>query len=740
MKSYLLGTAAALVLAGCSVSTTPVTQDELRASATQELAAMFPQTQAVSGPLDVQEVVQRTLTNNLDTRLRKMETVFSTSQLKIDNLSMLPTVAANAGYSNRDKSSFSTSQVQGQADKTGSYSTSSETEVRTADLSASWNVLDMAMGYYNAKQSANRALISAERERRASMDLIQTSKEAFWRAYAAERLTSRVEANIRNANATLAKVEQGANNGAVSPMDALRQRKTVLESVRQLELLKQGLDLASLELAQMINVRPGQNYDLKAPSMAIPKLGKSLQELEQIAFTNSPDIREQNYRTRIAISDVKKTSAELFPSLSATASLNYSTDDFLLNDNWSQYGLNVGWNLIRLATAPTRMENARTGVEVEHARALAVRMAVLAKTHIAYREYLFAVEQFKREDDLYKIETALAKQNRSRSQASVATDIEILVSETSAMMAEMRRYRAYAQVVSAAERVKATVGDDSDLARALAERNRRAETASTDATTAEAAIATQSAEIERLTKDIAKLSKSREKMAMAVVKQQAKVDQATADAQATEQGVAAQTAALAGIESQNPTNGDVDAAAVKSALRSNAADLRTAKRDLAKAERSLAKAERALVKATNNAEGLEGDDLTAAQAAITSATADRDAAQTAVQANADRIAALENQAAGLSAQMDFAAQADPARNALAKAAAANETAAATLQAEQAKLAQMQSELEQTDQAIADANQALSTAAAALASAQTDLADAEARLGFYAPFNTALNEK
>ena len=555
-KSFLLGSVAIFV-AGCSVQTTPLTQEELRVAATQQVAAMFPTVQQVEGSLTESDVVTRALVNNLDTRLARLESTYAMSQLNVDNLNMLPTLAVNAGYVNKSVDGYSTSQVLGDATTTGSYSRGSEEAIGTGDLSVTWNVLDMAVGYFSAQQTADRALIAQERERRASLDLVRRAKEAFWRAYAAERLSGQVARNIREADNVIANIQRGEASGAIPRLEALQQRRTVLETVRQLEILKQELDIARIELNQMINVAPGQDVDLEAGSMAALNIGRSLPELEQMAYDLSPDIREQEYRSRIAIADVKRSSAELFPNLSATASLNYSTDDFLLNDDWNQYGLNVGWNLMRLASAPQRTATARQGIEVEEARALAVRMAVLAQTHIAYRQYTFARQQFNRADELYRIEQQLAEQNRARENASVGNEVDRIVSDTNAIMAQVRRYQAYATLVSSHDALKATVGDDTELAGYIAQNQQRLDTAVADAASAEATIATSAQTAADMAKSATALQRDASKLANDRTKLDADLARATdrrAAAAAEVEALSAELAAQPALEEgEGPT-------------------------------------------------------------------------------------------------------------------------------------------------------------------------------------------
>lgn len=455
------------LLASCSVHVDPLSDEQLNEAAATELAEMFAPGERVTHPLSLDDVIERAVLNNLENRLLRLEQSFALAQVDVDSMEMLPTLAASAGYTNRTRENFSTSQVQGEAEPSGSFSRSRDTENTTNSLSTTWNVLDFTIGYYGARQAGNRAFIAEERARRAGMDIIRDARQTFWSAYAAQQLSATISSTIAEARAVLASIEEGERSGAIPAVDALRSRRTVLENVRQLEIFSNELAAAQIELAQLVNVRPGSIVTLGSSEMSIPSLPGSLTELEARAFTSNPALREQQYRINIALDDVRRTTAQLFPDLSLSAEANYDADAFLLNNRWNQFGLTAGWNLIRLMTAPQRINLSERGVEVERARALAVRMAVLAQAHIAYRDFHFARAQFQRARDLAEIDRRLAQQSRAREEASVGSQVELIVVETSSLISQLRVFDAYGQLVAAYSAVLSSIGADGDLRQIL---------------------------------------------------------------------------------------------------------------------------------------------------------------------------------------------------------------------------------------------------------------------------------
>ena len=482
MGPYILAGVSFSFLTNCTVDVAPLTDAELNAAAAAELADMFSHAEHVSQPLSLNDVVARAVINNLDNRLARLEQSFALTQVEVDSIDMLPTLAASAGYSNRSPENFTTSQVLGAGAPTGSYSRSSDTENATYSLSTTWNVLDFSLGYYNARQAGNRAFIAEERARRGGMDIIRDARQSYWGAYAAQELSGTIERTIGEANEVLERIRRGEQSGSIPAVDALRSRRTVLESLRQLEIFRNQLSTAQIELAQLVNARPGSHIQLSTNQMTIPSLPGSLPELEAQAFTENPSLREQQYRIRIALDDVRRTTAQMFPELTVSAELNYDADSFLLNNSWNQFGLNAGWNLLRLMTSPQRLNLSERGVEVERTRALAVRMAVLAQTHIAYRQFYFARQQFQLARDLAEVDRRLAQQSRAREEASVGSQVERVVTETSALLSQLRVYDAYGSLLAAQSAVLSSIGDDAELAEIL-ERHQRVqlETAQTAA-------------------------------------------------------------------------------------------------------------------------------------------------------------------------------------------------------------------------------------------------------------------
>lgn len=646
INKYLYLTTA-IFLVGCSVNVQPVTEEELAAAAVAELSEMFPQTQAVEGSLDEGAVLERAMINNLDTRLALLETSYARRQLRVDNLEMLPSLTASAGYQQNSDEGYSTSQVLGEAGTTGAYSRGSEDVTRTRDLTLTWNVLDFALGYYNAKQAADRALIAEERQRQAAFDLIRSARGAYWRAVAAQNLGGDVARAISEAEQTLAQITEGQQSGAISNVVALNQKRSVLETIRQLEATLQQLQASQIELARMVNVPPGQRLSLRAASMRVPLISQSLAELENTAFQNSPVLREQNYRSRIAATEVRRVTAGLFPNLSASLSGNYTSDQFRFQDEFTQLGLNVGLNLMQVATAPARRASANEGVAVEEARNLAVRMAVLVQVHLAYQEYNFALQRYSRSRELYEVQRAISEQSDARRQASATSAVENVIATASSISAELRMYDDYARLVAAYETVNATIGQNDTVGEIFARLDEMKRSADEDYTSAEtelAALDTERSSLLRqqsgLLRDQAAKVRELERATQLVERLNGRVadEQSIATARANEltearsaEATAASQLALLSEQINEAAEGEGP----------SSSSLNAAERDLRVATRELTRATRQLETATAQVSRVQGD--------LSNAQSSQSVAEAALQEINDQLAQIEARLAQIDA-------------------------------------------------------------------------------------------
>lgn len=457
----LLVPLAAATLAGCVVRPATLSRDERQATLASDRRAMFGNQEPVSAPISIEEAMARALKYNLDSRAKLMEAALAQHQLDLANIELLPKLTAAAGYSNRDNvlASASRSVITGQ--QSLEPSTSSDRTTRTADLSLSWNILDFGVSYYGAKQQADRLLGLQEQRRKAVQLLVQQVREAFWLAVGAQRLQSEIDpllAQTRQALDSSRRIESG---NLTAPLEALAYQRELLELVLQLEGVRNQLSQAKPRLAALMDLEPGRAFELvAADSFQEPQLTVSLQQMEEAALLNRPELNESRYNERISLHETHKALARLLPGVELDFGAHYDSNSFLVNNSWRDAGIRASWNLLNLVNARTLRATAQAQYDLAHEQRLAANIAVLTQVHVAWIDFNSRQQQFKLVQELSGVEQRILEHTRNAADADAKSKLSEIRVATGALMSRLRLYQSYSAYQGAYGQMLATLGVD----------------------------------------------------------------------------------------------------------------------------------------------------------------------------------------------------------------------------------------------------------------------------------------
>jgi outer membrane protein TolC len=159
-SSAILAGTAALVLAGCTLTPKPLTNEERAVEAVSDLNEVYSEQEPLHGALTLNQAFARALKYNLDKRAKLYEEAIAQDDLNLSAIDMLPKAAVNGSYTTRNNvdASSSVSVISGAT--TVPPSTSSDINRHAADLNVSWNVLDFGVSYFTARQQADRTFIA----------------------------------------------------------------------------------------------------------------------------------------------------------------------------------------------------------------------------------------------------------------------------------------------------------------------------------------------------------------------------------------------------------------------------------------------------------------------------------------------------------------------------------------------------------------------------------------------------
>ncbi|WP_434607545.1 TolC family protein [Pseudomonas sp. R1-7] len=451
----------ALVVSGCAVTSEPIDRSTSEQRARTDLQNMYKDQEPLSGPLTLHQAMARAVKYNLEGRLKIMEEALAKRQLDLASFDMLPRMALDAGYVGRNNVSASSSQSVETGTQSLEPSTSQDRDREVADLTMVWNVLDFGVSYISAKQAGDQRLIVQERRRKVINTIVQDVRSAYWRAMAAERLLKQIDSLMARVEAARRNSQSMSEQRIGDPVQALGYQRSLIQATRQLEEQRRALSLAKTELATLINLPLGTELTLATQDeYAIPELKVDLARLEQEALASRPELREQDYQTRITAAETRKAMLRLLPGLEFSAGGHYDSNSFLVEQGWADYGVKVTWNLFNVISAPAAIDVAKAGEEVAAARRQAMSIAVLAQLYVANANYREALRQFKTSQELSDIDGQIVGQLRSRHQAAGIGELDLIQGELNTLQADLRRDLAYADLRNAYGQIFASAGLD----------------------------------------------------------------------------------------------------------------------------------------------------------------------------------------------------------------------------------------------------------------------------------------
>lgn len=453
-------------LSACAISPQPLTEAEHRTRVEVDRAAIVNDQVAVTAPLTLPEAIARALKYNYDHRLAVMESVLQDRQLTVANFAMLPRLALNAGYTARDNDLASVSKdvYPIERDRETNYQTSNDRAHRFIDLTFTWNLLDFGVGYYQAKQQADRVLVARERRRKVVNNIVKEVSTAYWRAATAERLLPRIEPALAQAEKALA-ASGSIERDRLQPMiPVLEYRRNLLQMVGQLRRLHADMQVAKAQLAGLINaptdaplpIALAERGELPAPTA----LQESLPTLETVGLFYRPDLREEAYQARIDRNGVRKEMIRLLPGLSIIGSTNYDSNSYLLNRAWAEAGIRATYNLINLAAGPSIIDAAESQAEIGEWRRRALTIAALVQINVAYQQYVHAQQEFADARELNLVEERLLRAVRNATEAQAQSGFEHIRHQVAALTTQLERDRALTDLQTALANVFVSIGVD----------------------------------------------------------------------------------------------------------------------------------------------------------------------------------------------------------------------------------------------------------------------------------------
>ena len=461
LRNSLLAAAVALAVGGCAITPKPFTADEQKAQISLDRTSMFSDQEPIAKPITLSEAMARAVKYNLDHRLKMMEEAVSQRQLDLAQYDLLPRLTLAAGYTDRNNVLASSSEDVYTNTQSLVPSTSSDKATHNADLGFAWNILDFGVSYYQAQEQADRTLILKERRRKVVHSLMQQVRQAYWLALGAQQVEGKIVPLLHEVESTLADIHKIEKEKLRPPKEILADERQLLDTLRQLEAIRDELAQAKPHLAALMNLDPGVPFELADEGkMPVPQLHAALPAMVETALLNRPELVEARYNERISVTETKKALVKLMPGLELDFGEHYDSNSFLVNRHWSDMGLHVSWNLLNLLSAKQITQTAQAQVDVAKMQRMALNMAVLSQVYIAYRDYHGRNRQFELARDLDAVDHKILDLTKNEAKSDAQGKMPQIRAELNALYSDLRVQQNFGALQNAYGAMLATLGAD----------------------------------------------------------------------------------------------------------------------------------------------------------------------------------------------------------------------------------------------------------------------------------------
>ena len=296
--------------------------------------------------------------------------------------------------------------------------------------------------------------------------MVQDVVTAYWRAVSNERLKNDMESLANRLETALNQSKQVMDRKLSNPMGALTYQRELLAIQRELQQLQRNLALSKTQLAALMNLRPGENFDLVVPQRTewTKNITMEAHKMEQTALENRPELRSLMYQKRANANEAKAALVAMMPGLKFNGGYNHSNNSFLFEKEWWNVGSQVAWNLMNLVRYPAKRKEIDAQKELLDTERLAMSMAVLTQLHVSRAQYDHAKREFVTASEYQSTQAKLAQQVRAGVATGSVSEQGLIREEMNTLVAEVRRDVTYADLENAYAAITVSMGIDPPIA------------------------------------------------------------------------------------------------------------------------------------------------------------------------------------------------------------------------------------------------------------------------------------
>jgi len=341
-----------------------------------------------SGPLNINQVRNRTLAHNSEYRRAQSQLMETVSKAGKRSKNLLPQLYASSYGTWRNNASASVGiKVD---DDSGSmpedFYTAQDKAIAISNFTASWDLLEIGLSGFKANRRAINAYSEGEQNQYLCNKLVVDVENAYWRAVAFEQAEKKSEWLKSRVTYALNLSQQRADKNPETKLQELMFQRELIDINRWYQSLYRSLVSAKPELARLMNLPSGTEFKLESTRLPanLGELGKQdAVSLIASAYKNRPEIRQSLYRTDLTKLKNEEDLWRHLPAMRFFIGGNSNSNSFVLNSNFASAGASLSWDLLRLGQIDETKRNGQIALAQESYQTEILASAIMAQVMIA---------------------------------------------------------------------------------------------------------------------------------------------------------------------------------------------------------------------------------------------------------------------------------------------------------------------------------------------------------------------
>lgn len=354
--------------------------------------------------LNLVDCIQLALEHNLDLKVTKLEQDVAHEQKTAEMLGMLPDLNLSINATDRNNTPASSSEKVDGDGLTYGFSQSQDKDVTYFNADLAIGILDFGLAYMNTQQADNREKLREQQTERAAQNLSLDVVRLYFQVAASQRAIKITKQLLDDCRNHYDLISEMSKKREITPFRAFDESRRFVDMEKRLANYIRSYENSCCELRSLLGFYPTNEIRVddsildRVPEFNLP----NIRTMEQIALLQRPELYQTDIQKYNDIIEGKKNLLNLFPNVRLFANFTDSSNSYIYEQNWIEYGVRATYNLLKAPQTYQRYKANKKQVEVDEAKIYAQAIGVMTQVRIAQANLIASKERLNIDTKVFK--------------------------------------------------------------------------------------------------------------------------------------------------------------------------------------------------------------------------------------------------------------------------------------------------------------------------------------------------